>query len=352
MGQNCRLMMLDFWLMLGEWWSGTLEIDSVRVVEKKMELKEGGHSLQCSSTSCGSSVYPRLDPAIIVLVTCGDYLLLGRQSRWNLGRYSLLAGFVEVGETFEMAVAREVQEESGIKVKLKGMRYIASQPWPFPSSLMVGFMAEAEEKEETSGFHLELVDDVVPVGNEGLHMLKQRANLPAIEVDTKELEDAKWIHRRFLKAVLQDQPSSGNAPFSVPGRHAIANFLMQQWVSHCKETEWAGDDISTVEIDEGVFKYVLIQINDSRGNQKLVVRGSKRMAFHADIFDNTKEKLKGLELQVQVLGGGRIEHHVAERIIHVYGFSQAYGRANHAVTVALLQQWFPLHAVSFSWDGY
>lgn len=320
---------------------------------EKMEFKEGGHSLQCSSTICGSSIYPRLDPAIIVLVTCGDYLLLGRQSRWAPGRYSLLAGFVEVGETFEMAVAREVQEESGIKVKPNGMRYIASQPWPFPQSLMVGFMAEAEEKQEIPGSNLNLVDDVEPVGNEGLSALIQSTNLPAIEVDTKELEDAKWIHKSFLKAILQKQPSSGNAPFSVPGRHAIANFLMQQWVSHGgKEKEWAADEISPVEIDEGVFKYVLIRVNDSRGNQKLVVRGSKRMAYHADIFNHTKERLKNLELEVQVLGGGRIEHHAEERVIHVYGFSQAYGRANHAVTVALLQQWYPFHAISFSWDGY
>lgn len=319
---------------------------------EKTEFKEGGHSLQCSSTTCGSSAYPRLDPAIIVLVTCGDYLLMGRQSRWDQGRYSLLAGFVEVGETFETTVAREVHEEAGIKLDFKTIKYIASQPWPFPSSIMVGFIAEAKEKLNSSGLNLDQVDDVVPVGNEGLHKLIQRNSLPTVEVDSKELEDARWIHRSFLRAVLQETPSPGTAIFSVPGKHAIAHSLMQQWVSHHKETEWAGNQITTVEIDEGVFKYVLIHVYDGCGNQKLVVRGNTRMAYHADIFNDTKEKLKNMELQGQVLGGGRIEHHLNERIIHVYGFSQAYGRANHAVTVTLLQQWFPLHAISLSWDGY
>ncbi|KAI5076772.1 hypothetical protein GOP47_0008837 [Adiantum capillus-veneris] len=315
----------------------------------EMEFKEGGHSLQCSSRECGSSIYPRLDPAVIVLVTCGEYLLLGRQSRWKPGRYSLLAGFVEVGETFETAAAREIQEESGIKVKLDGLRYIASQPWPFPQSLMVGFMAEAEEKQLSFP---KFVDDVVPVGNEGLRVLMENTKLPTIAVDTKELEDARWIHRSYLKAVLQNQPLNGNRPFSVPGSHAVANFLMQWWISYQKNTEWGGDEVSSVEIDEGVFKYILIRVSDGKGNQKLVVRGNKRMSYHADIFNHTTDKLRALKLQVEVLGGGRIDHHVTERVILVYGFSQAYGQANHAVTVALLKQWFPFHTISFDWDGY
>ncbi|MCO5560757.1 hypothetical protein L7F22_014377 [Adiantum nelumboides] len=275
--------------------------------------------------------------------------MLHDQSKWNPGRYSLLAGFVEVGETFETTVAREVQEEAGIKVKLEGMRYIASQPWPFPQSLMVGFLAEAEEKE---GSFSKFVDDVVPVGNEGLHVLIENSKLPTLAVDKKELEDAKWIHRSYLKAVLQNQPLYGNGPFSVPGRHAVANFLMQWWISYQEKTEWAGDEVSPVEIDEGVFKYILIRVSDSKGNQKLVVRGNKRMSYHADIFNHTKDKLKAFELQVEVLGGGRIEHHLGERVILVYGFSQAYGRANHAVTVALLNQWLPFHTISFDWEGY
>ncbi|KAH7421555.1 hypothetical protein KP509_13G063500 [Ceratopteris richardii] len=88
------------------------------------------------------------------------------------------------------------------------------------------------------------------------------------------------------------------------------------------------------------------------GNKKLIVRGDKSMAYHSDIFKHTRQVLMTLGLQAEVLGGGRISHDVAERSIHVYGFSQAYGRANHAVTATLLRQWFPFHAVSFSWDGY
>ncbi|KAH7421552.1 hypothetical protein KP509_13G063500 [Ceratopteris richardii] len=317
----------------------------------KMEIKEAGHSLQCISADCGRAIYPRLDPAVIVLVTCGDYLLLGRQSRWEPGRYSLLAGFIEVGETFEMAVAREVHEESGVRVKIEGMRYIASQPWPFPQSLMVGFIAEAEEKQASLP---EFVDDVVPVGSYGVHLLAENLSLPAIAVDMKELEDARWVHRSRLKAVLENKQTHGGGPFSVPGRHAIANHLMQEWTKHKNgtESEWAGDTVPYVDIDEGVFKYVLIQVNDDMGNKKLIVRGDKSMAYHSDIFKHTRQVLMTLGLQAEVLGGGRISHDVAERSIHVYGFSQAYGRANHAVTATLLRQWFPFHAVSFSWDGY
>ena len=100
-----------------------------------------GHQRDCTNSECDSSHFPRTDSAVIMLVHGRDRLLLGRQNFWPEGMYSLLAGYVEPGETIEHAVARDVYEESGIIVK--NIKYLHSQPWPFPSSLMLGFTAEA-----------------------------------------------------------------------------------------------------------------------------------------------------------------------------------------------------------------
>jgi NAD+ diphosphatase len=105
--------------------------------------EKAGHALRCTNPDCASEVFPRLDPAIIVLVTdaSGERALLGRQASWPPGRYSTIAGFVEPGESLEDAVAREVLEETTVEVE--SVRYDSSQPWPFPSSLMLGFHAVA-----------------------------------------------------------------------------------------------------------------------------------------------------------------------------------------------------------------
>ncbi len=100
---------------------------------------DGGHVMRCAG--CGHAAFPRIDPAIIVLAVDGDRALLGRQANWPTGRYSTIAGFVEPGESLEDAVVREVREETGIEVDQ--VRYRSSQPWPFPSSLMLGFQARA-----------------------------------------------------------------------------------------------------------------------------------------------------------------------------------------------------------------
>jgi NAD+ diphosphatase len=100
-----------------------------------------GHVMKCSNADCAIDHFPRLDPAIIVLVTDGERALLGRQASWPEGRYSTIAGFVEPGESLEDAVAREVLEETGVHVA--EAEYHSSQPWPFPSSLMIGFVATA-----------------------------------------------------------------------------------------------------------------------------------------------------------------------------------------------------------------
>jgi NAD+ diphosphatase len=101
----------------------------------------GGHVLICTNSACRHEQFPRTDPAVIVLVSDGERALLGRQASWPIGRYSTIAGFVEPGESLEDAVAREVFEETGIEVDR--IEYHSSQPWPFPSSLMLGFTAHA-----------------------------------------------------------------------------------------------------------------------------------------------------------------------------------------------------------------
>ncbi|MFO1407688.1 MAG: NAD(+) diphosphatase [Steroidobacteraceae bacterium] len=100
-----------------------------------------GHVMTCTREGCGAEHFPRIDPAIIVLVTDGEHALLGRQAAWPEGRYSTIAGFVEPGESLEDAVAREVLEEAGVTVLAS--EYHSSQPWPFPSSLMIGYTATA-----------------------------------------------------------------------------------------------------------------------------------------------------------------------------------------------------------------
>lgn len=123
-------------------------------------------------TNCGHSSYPRISPCVIVLVTRGDEILLGRSPNWPLNMYSTLAGFVEPGETVEQAVHREIFEEVGISVK--NLEYLASQPWPFPHSLMIGFHAEFNagqikvdgvEISEAGWFKLDQLPRIPPVGS-------------------------------------------------------------------------------------------------------------------------------------------------------------------------------------------
>ena len=109
------------------------------------ELAEAGHARVCVSEECGRRHFPKVDPAVIVLVAHDERCLLGRQASWPQGRFSTIAGFVEPGESLEDAVRREVYEETGVRVS--DVIYHSSQPWPFPSSLMLGFLAEARTEE-------------------------------------------------------------------------------------------------------------------------------------------------------------------------------------------------------------
>ncbi len=107
-------------------------------------LRSAGHRMICSNEECGRESFPRIDPAIIVLVTHRDACLLGRNAKWPAKHFSTLAGFVEPGESLEDAVVREVYEE--VELQLQNIRYVSSQPWPFPASAMCGFYAEARDR--------------------------------------------------------------------------------------------------------------------------------------------------------------------------------------------------------------
>lgn len=166
----------------------------------KTELVGGGIKRACPS--CGRETFPRIDPVAIMLVTDGERALLGRSAHFPEGMYSCLAGFVEHGETLEDTVRREVLEESGIAVG--AVRYHASQPWPMPHTLMMGFFGEALSSE--------------------------------IQFDETELADCRWFERDEVIEVLARRPAYARtepiAPgeTSAPPRGAIAARLMADWV--------------------------------------------------------------------------------------------------------------------------
>ncbi len=130
--------MYSYALLLNHWHISTRFCTRCR---SGLEIKEGGSSQQCSNEPCSHIEFPRINPAVIMRVTKGNEILLARQANWPEHRYSVLAGFVEVGETIEHSVEREVMEEVGIAVN--NIHYHSSQPWPFPNSLMLGYTAEA-----------------------------------------------------------------------------------------------------------------------------------------------------------------------------------------------------------------
>lgn len=155
------------------------------------DLIRGGWSRRCPR--CSAEHFPRVDPVVIMLVEHDDSVLLGRQPHYPPNRYSALAGFVEVGESIENAVAREVKEEAGIDVR--DVRYVASQPWPFPSSLMIGCRAQALSSELT--------------------------------IDMTELEDARWFSR---DEVARGIAGHEDATFQPPPHTAIARTLLDDWL--------------------------------------------------------------------------------------------------------------------------
>ncbi len=154
------------------------------------EVAAAGWRRECKT--CNTTHFPRTDPVVIMLAVDGDACLLGRQPRFPKGMYSALAGFVEPGETIEAAVRREIWEEAG--VACRAVRYFASQPWPFPASLMIGCFAEADGR--------------------------------GLEVDRVELEDARWFSREETVALIERRHP---ARLTAPTQMAIAHHLLKRW---------------------------------------------------------------------------------------------------------------------------
>lgn len=152
-----------------------------------LELITAGYSAACSS--CGLVTYPQCHPAVIMSVSDGEHLLLGRQALWPEKRWSVLAGFVEPGETPEQTVVREVWEEAGVKVE--NVAYVKSQPWPMPMALMIGFKAYAPYQEIT-------ISD--------------------------ELQAAKWVTRPELHALV------AQSELELPARMSISRYLILDWL--------------------------------------------------------------------------------------------------------------------------
>ena len=157
----------------------------------KSEAKIGGYRRDCAN--CSHNIFPRTDPVVIMLAIRGNKCLLGRSPHFPQGWYSTLAGFVEPGETMEDAVRRETFEESGIKISK--VKYYASQPWPFPHSLMIGVHCEAISDE--------------------------------IHMDANELEDCRWFTRDEVKLMIEEKHPNG---FCCPPSKAVASALIRAWV--------------------------------------------------------------------------------------------------------------------------
>lgn len=158
---------------------------------EKSLISQAGWQRKCPA--CSGAHFPRTDPVVIMLITRGNDVLMGRSPGWPEGMYSLLAGFVEPGETLEAAVRREVFEETGVEVG--PVRYLASQPWPFPASLMFGCAGDAISEK--------------------------------ITVDPVEIEDALWVSREEMMQVF-----AGEHAQILPARKgAIAHFLLENWLA-------------------------------------------------------------------------------------------------------------------------
>ncbi len=166
---------------------------------------DAGHIRRCTNTACRAEHFPRTDPAVIMLITCPDpnsdpareRCLLGRQARWPKGMVSTLAGFVEPGESLEDAVRREVWEETGVRVG--EVSYRGSQPWPFPSSIMLGFRGEVASKAGAD-----------------------------LKINQSELEEAAWYNRLEVRSLR-------TRGLKMPNRFSIARMLVEEWLAEARE---------------------------------------------------------------------------------------------------------------------
>jgi NAD+ diphosphatase len=155
-------------------------------------IMDGGYRRLCEK--CTTDHFPRVDPVVIMLATFGDACLVGRGNHFPPGMFSALAGFVEPGETIEEAVRRELMEEASVHVNLEDISYFAAQPWPFPSSLMIGCFARAQSLD--------------------------------FKADETELAEVRWLERGFVRELLSGKTIDG---IQVPPPIAIAHHLIRNW---------------------------------------------------------------------------------------------------------------------------
>lgn len=196
----------------------------------EVKSERGGAVLRCQNPDCKASNYPRIEPATMNFITdeSNQYALLGRKANWPEGRFSCLAGFLEVGETLEQCVIRETFEESGVATDEDSVTYVGSQPWPFPSSLMIGYRGVALRSEGQG-------DD----------------ELPLIAFDEKEMQDVRWIHWNDVQEGLlattgstalgtdregfteRDKAMEGALHF--PGASSMARVMLTEWILEMQE---------------------------------------------------------------------------------------------------------------------
>jgi NAD+ diphosphatase len=164
----------------------------------KTLMIKGGYMRKCQNVNCKVLHFPRTDPVVIMMVTYGNECLLGRSPHFRKNNYSALAGFMEPGETIEEAMAREVHEE--VNLTVNNIRYVKSQPWPFPSTLMIGCIGEAADKD--------------------------------VRIDGTEIEDVIWVKKSELLKKLENERVTGEkctTSFNMPPKLAIARHLLELW---------------------------------------------------------------------------------------------------------------------------
>ena len=239
----------------------------------------GGRKVTCGA--CGASEYPELMPCALALITCGNYVLLGRNRRWPKNFYSLLAGFVERSESLEACVAREALEEASIVVDPASIEYVACQPWPFPNQLMIGFKAA--------------------VPPERLGPLKMP---PIPKTKDGELADARWFHVDYLasrlspeRAFADPRGSDVDIPFgeiALPGEHALARVLVQNWVDEkvSYRRRRCDDRLVTTVVEGSFFTECALSSGDD----------DQADAF---VFDNLTESLQFVMVEVLLAQEGQ-----------------------------------------------
>ena len=218
---------------------------------------------------------------------------------------------------------------------------MGSQPWPFPQSLTVGFIASLSKQAKASAT---LQQEAKAAASEsGItkdeldHYLG--ATLHKLVPEPEETADVRWFHHRSMKKSALLDPETG---FQMPDSNTIASQIITKWMARIesKQGGWPGDNFQDVQIDKGRFKYMLVRLKKG-DRSKIIVRGKKKFSRHQEILEELKVETDAAGLEATPLGGGRMEHDVAAEDISIYGHSATFGTAVHHVTAVLCRRSFP-----------